>query len=181
MTAPATIRRLDADDLGARLEALGAILSACVHGGASVNFVVPFTPRDGAAWWERRILPGVAAGTVVLLAAFEDGDPVATVALNMDTPPNQRHRADVTKLLVHPGARRRGIARALMTAIEAEARERGLSLLTLDTVSGSDAERLYAGLGWQTAGVIPDYAVDPLGGPRRDPSTFMYKRLSPAD
>jgi GNAT superfamily N-acetyltransferase len=178
MTAPAAIRRLHADDMTLRLEALGAILSACVHGGASVNFVVPFTPGDGAAWWERRILPGVAAGTVVLLAALDGDHPVGTVALNMDTPPNQRHRADVTKLLVHPDARRRGIARALMTAIEAEARARGLSLLTLDTVTGSAAERLYAGLGWQTAGVIPDYAVDPLGGPRRDPSTFMYKRLA---
>ena len=32
--------------------------------------------------------------------------------------PNQPHRAEVLKLLVHPDARRRGIARALMVALE---------------------------------------------------------------
>ena len=58
--------------------------------------------------------------------------------------------ADITKLLVHRRARRRGVGRALMEAIEARAREAGFTLLTLDTVRGDPAEQLYTTAGWQT-------------------------------
>jgi hypothetical protein len=51
-----------------------------------------------------------------------------------------------------------------MRAAEAEAREAGKTLLVLDTVTGGDAERLYARLGWQRCGVIPGYALWPQGG-----------------
>jgi GNAT superfamily N-acetyltransferase len=79
-------------------------------------------------------------------------------------PENQPHRADVAKMQVHRRARRRGLGEALMRAAEAAAREAGRTLLVLDTVTGSDAERLYARLGWQRCGVIPGYALWPRGG-----------------
>jgi len=90
--------------------------------------------------------------------------------------PNQRHRAEVRKLLVHPDARRRGIARALMAAIERRARHLGRSLLTLDTRTGDGAERLYASLGYETAGVIPGFARDTTED-RLDATTIMYKTV----
>jgi GNAT superfamily N-acetyltransferase len=67
---------------------------------------------------------------------------VGTVQLDLDMPPNQQHRASVAKLLVHPAARRLGIGRALMFALEKMARSEGRTLLTLDTVSGGNAETL---------------------------------------
>ena len=79
------------------------------------------------------------------------------------------------KLLVSTGERGRGIARALMAAAEAEAVRRGKTLLVLDTATGSPAETVYERLGWQRAGVIPDYALYPDG--RYCATTFFYKRI----
>ena len=95
--------------------------------------------------------------------------------LGLDTPPNQRHRADIKKMLVHRAVRGRGIGAALMARTEQEARSRGRYLLVLDTVPGEDGHRLYLRAGWQQAGIVPDYALFPDG--RFCDSAFMWKRL----
>jgi ribosomal protein S18 acetylase RimI-like enzyme len=98
------------------------------------------------------------------------------VQLSTDTPPNQLHRAEVTKLLIHPDFRRRGIARALMEELEGLAERLGRSLITLDTRTGDSAEPLYASMGYVTAGVIPGYCRDAFVD-RLDATTIMYKAL----
>jgi hypothetical protein len=50
-----------------------------------------------------------------------------------------------------------------MVALEETARERKLSLLTLDTGTGTPAERLYSRLGFVKSGIIPGYALNPDG------------------
>ena len=90
-------------------------------------------------------------------------------------PDNQPHRADVAKMQVHRRARRHGVGAALLRAVETEARNAGRTLLVLDTVTGSDAERLYSSLGWQRCGVIPDYALWPQGG--LCSTTVFYRQL----
>lgn len=159
------------------LDAFAMLLHDCVHAGASVNFVLPFSVDDAARFWGAKALPGLTAGTRLLLVARADGRLAGTVMLDWDTPPNQPHRAEVTKLLVHPDFRRRGLAKALMLALEREATARGRSLITLDTRTGDKAEPLYASLGYQVAGVIPDYSRDPFDPARLDPTTLMYKQL----
>ena len=52
-----------------------------------------------------------------------------------------------------------------MIALEREAADVGLTLLTLDTVRGDAAEPLYRHLGWTEVGVIPRYALYPDGTP----------------
>jgi len=178
MSPPADVAlsTLSADALKGRLLELGALLHACVAAGASVNFVWPFAEDEAEAFWERKVLPAVRAGTRTLFVAETAGRIRGTVLLDVDTPPNQPHRAEVAKLLVHPQARRRGIARALMAALEARARELGRTLLTLDTRAGDVAEPLYTSLGYVTVGTIPGYCVDP-SGTRLDATTIMYKTL----
>ena len=157
------------------IERLAEVLHAAVHAGASVSFVVPFSLDDARAFW-RDVLPHIAAGTRRVLIARLDGKIAGTVQLDLATPPNQRHRAEVLKLLVHPDARRRGIARALMLALEDVARAEGRTLLTLDTRTGDRAEPLYLSLGYVLAGIIPSYARGPLC-PDLEPTSFMYKQL----
>jgi ribosomal protein S18 acetylase RimI-like enzyme len=136
------------------------ILIDCVQQGASVGFLAPLDPADADAYW-RRVERGVAeARCVLLVASLADGDVAGTVQLDIDTLPNQRHRATVSKLLVHPAARRRGIGEALMVGLERVALDLGRWLLTLDTAT-DDAARLYLRLGWNLAGVIPHYALNP--------------------
>jgi ribosomal protein S18 acetylase RimI-like enzyme len=154
---------------------LGEILVDCVEHGASVGFVSPFDHADADAYW-RHVEQAVADGRCVLLvAALDGGAVVGTVQLDVDTLPNQRHRATVSKLLVHTSARRRGVGEALMEGVEQAAREAGRWLLTLDTAT-SDAERLYRRLGWTEAGAIPNYALNPDG--TLTPTSFYWKELA---
>jgi ribosomal protein S18 acetylase RimI-like enzyme len=171
-----TISMFSADDIADQVRELGALLHACVYDGASIGFVLPFTADDGEAFWRDKVLPAVRNGTRVLLVAHTSGRIVGSVQLDCDTPPNQPHRAEVRKLLVHPAVRRQGIAHALMAELELLARQRGRSLLTLDTRTGDKAEPLYASLGYKTVGVIPGFCRDPIED-RLDATTIMYKAL----
>lgn len=158
------------------LPSLARLIHACVEDGASVSFVQPFPISDAEAFWARKVAPAVAGGERVLFIALEGGAVAGSVQLDLDMPPNQPHRAEVSKLLVHPDFRRRGIARKLMAYLEAKARARGRSLITLDTRTGDKAEPLYADLGYVVAGVIPKFARDPKED-RLDATTYMYKFL----
>jgi GNAT superfamily N-acetyltransferase len=167
------IRRLEALDCE-QLSQLSRVLVDCVEGGASVNFIWPFSEHDARAFWER-LAPEVEAGTRLLFVAEEAGRIVGTVNLALCWQPNQPHRAEVTKLLVERSARRKGIAKQLMQAIEQAARSAGRNLLTLDTEQGGAGERLYEALGWTRLGVIPDFALGTYGGLLG--ATFFYKSL----
>jgi GNAT superfamily N-acetyltransferase len=169
-----------AADAGKDLEELAKVLHSVVHAGAGVSFFTPFSIDEARAFWVDKVLPGVEARKRRLMVARLNERIVGTVQLELETPPNQRHRASVAKLLVHPDARRRGIARALMIALEEMARTEGRTLLTLDTVTGSGAEALYNSLGYTTAGVVPRYARAALT-PELEDATFMYKELAADD
>jgi ribosomal protein S18 acetylase RimI-like enzyme len=172
----AIISIFSADDIAGHVRELGALLHACVHDGASISFVLPFTADDSEAFWSQNVRPGVLDGTRLLLVARKGGRIAGSVQLDYDTPPNQPHRAEVRKLLVHPEFRRQGIAQALMAKLERTASQMGRSLITLDTRTGDKAEPLYASLGYKTAGVIPGYCRDPFED-RLDSTTIMYKVL----
>ncbi|HEX3710400.1 MAG TPA: GNAT family N-acetyltransferase [Pseudolabrys sp.] len=165
---------LDGDAAAAALDELAAVLEDCVAGGASVNFMPPFSRADAAAFF-RGVVEEVARGDIVLLVARDGGRIIGTVQLGLATVPNQRHRADVKKMLVHRSARNRGIAAALMRHVEDEARARERTLLVLDTCVGSEAERLYVRAGWNRAGVVPGYALWPDGRPCD--AAFFWKRV----
>jgi ribosomal protein S18 acetylase RimI-like enzyme len=176
MTNDIRIVNLDAEALRARLSDLGALLHACVLDGASIGFILPFTSAEADDFWRLKVLPSVEQGTRIVLLAEEAGSVAGTVQLDYDTPGNQRHRAEVRKLLVHPGKRRRGIGKVLMHEIEILAGLLGRNLITLDTRTGDAAEPLYKALGYRIAGVIPDYCRDTIVD-RLDSTTVMYKSL----
>ncbi|PJI44539.1 GNAT family N-acetyltransferase [Ferrovibrio sp.] len=168
---------LDAATAEAELDTLAAILHDSVQHGASVNFVQPFAMEQARAFWQRQLPALRDGGAVLFVARQDDGTIVGTVMLGLDMPPNQQHRADVKKLLVHSRARRKGLARALMQAAEAEAQRRGLTLLTLDTEHGSAAEPLYHALGYTLLGILPGYALA-ADGTVLQPCAFFYKQLA---
>jgi GNAT superfamily N-acetyltransferase len=156
------------------LNELAEVLADCVAGGASVNFMASFSQNDARAFF-KKVDTSIASGDIVLLVARLDGRIVGTVQLGLDTPPNQMHRADIKKMLVHRSARGRGVGMALMKAVEEEARKRDRWLLVLDTVPGESGHRLYLRAGWQQCGTVPDYALFPDG--RFCDTAIMWKRL----
>ena len=175
---PATIRCLTADEAVKLVPQLSAVLLDCVEGGASVSFLAPLTREKADSFW-RHVAEAVKADDRVLLVAEDrvTGEIVGTVQLVLGLPENQPHRADVAKMLVRRSARRHGIGAGLMRAVEEAARAASRTLLVLDTVTDSDAERLYVRLGWIRVGVVPNYALWPDGRPCD--ATFLYKSLSP--
>jgi len=169
------IRRLAA--IGDReIDGLSDVLIDCVEGGASVSFMFPMSRAKAEAFW-RRMSASAARGERLVLAA-EDmaGAIVGTVQVVLDQPENQPHRGDLAKMLVHRRARRQGVGAALLAAAERHALDAGKTLLVLDTVSGSDAERLYAREGWQRCGEIPEYALWPDGKPCATTIFFKFLR-----
>ncbi len=154
---------------------LADLLTDCVDGGASVSFMHPLPPAKARAFWAR-VAAGVARGERALLVAEDAAGVIGTVHLVLQQPDNQQHRADLSKMLVHRRARRNGVGQALVRAAEALGRECARSLLVLDTVTGSDAERLYVRLGWQRCGEIPGYALLPRGG--LCATTYYYRALA---
>jgi GNAT superfamily N-acetyltransferase len=167
-----TIRRL-LTVTDQQAQALAELLIDCVDGGASVSFMQPLSMTKAVEFW-RRVADAVVRGEHALLVAEDVSGVVGTVQLVLDQPENQPHRADLSKMLVHRRAQRRGLGAALLRAAENLARECGKTLLVLDTAS-SDAERLYARLGWQKCGVIPGYALLPQGG--LCATTYFYREL----
>ncbi len=143
-------------------------------GGASISYLTPFSDEDA-----RREFKTFAAeakhGRRVILAAFEGTELVGSVQVILALQENQPHRGEIAKLLVRRSARRRGIAKLLMERAEREARRAGKTLLTLDTTTGEDGERLYDRLGWTRLGVVPGHALFPDG--RLSDTTFFWKRI----
>ena len=170
-----TIDELEGAGLLAHADELAEVLRACVLAGASVGFELPFPHEESRAFWlglhgavergERRLF--VVRG--------EDGRIDGTLQLVLAGMPNGRHRAELSKMLVHPRARRQGVAQRLVLHAEALARALGRILIVLDTCSGEPAEGMYLKLGYERCGEIPQYATMPDG--RLGATTFMYKLL----
>jgi GNAT superfamily N-acetyltransferase len=154
---------------------LSDVLMDCVEGGASVSFMLPMSRAKAEVFW-RGISASVARGERVVLAAEDaSGTIVGAVQVILNLPENQPHRGDLAKMLVHRRARRRGVGAALLAAAERSALNAGKTLLVLDTVTGSDGDRLYARQGWQRCGEIPNFALWPDGRPCA--ATIFFKFL----
>jgi len=173
MSLPIRFRRLTAAEARAHADALGELLAVCVAGGASVSFLAGLEPGRASQWWAGQF--GADDGRAIIVGEDETGL-CGVVQVIPAGPENQPHRGDVAKMLVHPRVRRQGVGAGLLREAEAAARDMGLSLLVLDTVTGGDAERLYARAGWVRVGVIPGFALSTDGRP--EATTVFYKALA---
>lgn len=170
-----TIKQLDANGLRRHAPELAQVLRDCVLHGASVGFLLPCPPAEAQDFW-LSLAPQVAGGERLLFVAHaDDGALCGTVQLVLCGLPNGRHRAEISKMLVHSGARRQGVAQALMEHALATARALGRTLLVLDTCTGFPAQAMYEKLGFAVTGVVPDYATLPDG--TLGPATFMHRLL----
>jgi GNAT superfamily N-acetyltransferase len=171
---PPTIERLVPPVGDADVRALAQLLVDAVESGAAVSFLAPMTVDRAEAWWRKTI--SASDQRAIFLVARDGGRIVGTVQLHPAWAPNQPHRAEIAKLLVHRQSRRTGLGTRLMHAIEDAAWRAGFTLLTLDAKRGEAAEQLYRNLGWSYAGMIPRYALDPDGTPHD--AVIFYKTLN---
>ena len=168
------IERLMRPVAEADIRALAHLLVDAVESGAAVSFVAPLPIERAEDWW--RTTTSTAHPKAVFLVARDAEGIVGTVQLHPAWAPNQPHRGEIAKLIVHRRARGHGLGTLLMQAIEDEARRAGLTLLTLDAKRGAAAEHLYREMGWTAVGSIPRFAVDPDGVTPHD-AVIFYKEL----
>ncbi len=173
----ATIELVTPDAARRHQAGLVALLQDTVDGGASVGFLPPLPAAEAVAYWETVVTAMRDGSRLLLIAQSETAGAVGTVQLDLAMRPNASHRAEVAKLMVHRSARRQGMGRALMLAVEEHARRLGRTTLVLDTRQGDPSESLYRSLGWQSVGAIPRYAES--AGGQLDPSAFYYRLLDP--
>jgi GNAT superfamily N-acetyltransferase len=155
------------------LRSLALLLVDAVESGGAVSFMAPLPVEHAQEWW-RKTMAEADPRAVFLVARDAEGI-VGTVQFHPAWAPNQPHRADIVKLLVHRRVRRQGLAARLMQGIEEAARRDGFSLLTLDAKRGGAAEQLYRSIGWIAAGTIPRFALDSDGTPHD--AVIFYKDL----
>jgi RimJ/RimL family protein N-acetyltransferase len=168
------IERLTAPVGDSDVRALALLLVDAVESGAAISFLAPLSLARAEEWWRKNL--AAREGSPIVVVARDDRGIAGCVQMHPAWAPNQPHRAEITKLLVHRRSRRQGLGEQLMRAIEREARAAGLTLLTLDAKRGEAAERLYRRLGWIPAGTIPRYALDTDGTTPHDAVVF-YKSL----
>ena len=168
---PLTIERVGADIRSEDLKGLVDLLFDAIEDNAGVSFMPGLTRTEAEGWWRSILAPRRA----IVLIARDAGGVVGTVQVQPSWAPNQPHRGDVAKLIVHRRARRQGIGRALIEALEQEARAAGFTLLLLDTRKDDHPEQLYSSMGWVRVGEVPDFALNPDGS--MCSTVFYYKQL----
>ena len=168
------IERLQLPVADSDLRALAELLVDAVESGAAVSFLAPLSVERAREWW--RTTTDASDGRSIFLVARDSDGIAGTVQLHAAWAPNQPHRAEIAKLIVHRRCRRKGIGMTLMQALEQEARRAGFTLLTLDAKRGAAAEHLYRRLGWTAAGAIPGFAFDSDGTPHD--AVIFYKHLT---
>jgi GNAT superfamily N-acetyltransferase len=165
-------------DVEAEQPALVGLLQDAVDSGASVGFLPPLAVNEASAYWTS-VISALREGSRVLFAARDGAlGLVGSAQLELAKRANAEHRAEVAKVMVHRRARRRGVGRALMLAVEEHARRLGRTTLILDTRQGDPSEVLYRAVGWTFVGAIPDYARSASG--TLDATAFYYKLLAPS-
>jgi ribosomal-protein-alanine N-acetyltransferase len=91
------------------------------------------------------------------LVALEDGRVLGYVGMMCVLDEGQ-----IINVATHPDARRRGVGRALMSAIEQSAKERGIVFLSLEVRESNTAARsLYSSLGWVECGIRKNFYSKP--------------------
>ncbi len=157
------------------MQELADVLIDVVEGGASVGFMLPITRERALRFWQMVANDVEKSERAVLVARDAQGVITGTAQLILAMPDNQPHRADLAKMQVHRRVRRQGLAQQLLLAAESWAKALGKTVLVLDTVTGSDASRIYERCGWQKVGEIPNYALWPQGD--LCATTYYYRIL----
>jgi GNAT superfamily N-acetyltransferase len=170
----AEIIKLDAAQARAYLPDFIELIIDTVASGASIGYWHPMRREVAEEFW-LNIFEQVEKGHRILLAALEDSKVIGTVQLEPNRKQNGAHRGEVQKLMVLQSARVKGIGRALMEAVEEEARRYGLKMIMLDTLEGHVAEQMYPKLGFNRVGAMPSFTIEADG--TYGTTVFFYKML----
>jgi [ribosomal protein S18]-alanine N-acetyltransferase len=111
-----------------------------------------FEPRFGEAWTRNQCLGILAMPGVWLTIAYVEGAPAGFALCRAVA-----DEAELLLLATAPSFRRRGVASALLRAVEADAIRQGINLLHIEVREGNDAIKLYRNWGFRKIGQRREY------------------------
>jgi ribosomal protein S18 acetylase RimI-like enzyme len=156
---------VDGADGEVRAQVARVVTAVTAEGGAVGWLDVPAAAEIGA--WLDEILAAVGAGQARLAVVAVAGRIEGLGRWERYRKPTVAVNADVQQVMLHPGARGGGLARALVTALVADARAHGVEVLTLDVRGNNHAAMaLYESCGFVVRGRLPDFVA--VGGERWD-------------
>lgn len=142
------------------------VLAAVVELGGAVGWTHVPEPAETAAWLEAELAYAAAGRGGVAIARVDGRVEALGVWARYDNPVIEQN-AEVRKIMVHPGARGRGLAREVTQALEDHAAMHGVEVLLLDARGNNHAAHaVYESLGWTEYGRIPDFVA--IGDDRWD-------------
>ena len=153
------------------------VIARVVALDGAVGWLAVPDEAETAAWLDEH-LGYAAAGEGALAVVRLDGRVRALGVWRRYTAPVVRQNAEIRKVMTHPDARGRGLARAVMVALTEDARAAGVEVLLLDARGNNHAAHaLYDSLGWQRCGVVPDFIA--VGDERWDRVLFSLRVNTP--
>lgn len=132
------------------------------------DHLIPLSPPEFQ--WKMTVEQMSDADTTVFVARDEAGTAVGIGALRVIS----TDEGEVKRMYTAPSVRGQRVGSSLLAAIEGLARDKGMSLLLLETGTGDGmigAQRLYANSGFALRGPFLDY-------PESEWSLFYEKRIS---
>lgn len=155
--------------------AVHRVIADVVALGGAVGWLAVPDERETAAFLDEQ-LALAARGDGAVCVARADGRVEAFGVWNRYGAAVVRQNAEIRKVMVHPGARGRGLGRVVVEALTAHATAAGIEVLVLDARGNNHgAHALYESLGWQRCGSIPDFIA--VGDERWD-RVFFAKRVN---
>jgi len=119
--------------------------------------------------WRADELAQLLADPQVIVAGTAEGFVLARIVAG---------EAEILTVATEPAARRRGLARAALDALHAEAARRGADRVFLEVGAGNHAARaLYQALGYRQVGLRAGYYAHPDG--QREDALVLERGLTP--
>ena len=168
------VEALDVAAADSAQRALAVLLERCAEAGAPTPFLAPVSPAVAREYW-RGVAHSVGKNETCLLLAWRDGAIAGSLQLEWEAAETARHRATLRMVLVAPGDRCQGVARALQAAAKSRAEQAGRTLLMLEAPGDEHSSRVFQRFGWVELGTVPGYWRGPASS-----ASLYYMELDPS-
>ncbi|MBN3723233.1 GNAT family N-acetyltransferase [Burkholderia sp. Ac-20379] len=139
-------------------ERIIALMRHTTEGAPIIGFAESISDREAADYLIE--LQGNLAAQKVRLLAIEIGTDtlIGLCTLRRNLNPNNSHLTDLAKGMIHQDFRGGGVLPAAFVEIALRCEAEGVDIVTLDVRADTPAHRVWKHFGFETWGVLPDYA-----------------------
>ncbi len=165
---------LNAATLPVYCRELADLLLDSIASGASIGYQQTLSHEEAESSFYR-LRGALDKGEMKMWIARDERGLLGVIRLELCHEADGLNRATIKSLLVHQRARRQGIGKQLISALEKAAFVQHRGLLFLDLQAGTPAEAFYRAQGYRCLGELPDYICSHDGF--YHPAVIYYKRL----